>query len=940
MKSRGSLSILHLSDIHFGMDDPNGEQGLISDAIVRAIEKVSTPIDVIVFTGDLAQAGRATELQQGQEWLERVAQSAKSQCIIVPGNHDLNRNHAKKPVLRAAMAGQEEYGSWSQEILKDHQHILPFLEWFSECKQESTTFLNNWKSNPLIDTIVFKNDSINCRFICINTAFLSCANDDEGNLCVDVRSLNHALKDSKPDNELTIVVGHHPLNWLTNWNKELIQTALERRNGPHAYLHGHLHSTDDQSRYTNEGNGIFTGAAGAAYPGSKYKKHFSLLHFNLEEKEVECETFVYQEKMGEWIKDNSLSNPVPCRLPSLPLVQSTKTTNEAIATEVLGTQFVSGAVSNPFHDYMANGMDAEDIHLLFVERRNSLQDLKTKHDSVVEGQRGTGKTMLLRYFSIEVQKSFTKSGNGADLINNLNSLEVPIGIYCCLTNAGLDRTDFQAIPDKNRARLLFSHLATLFLITKLLKSIADSLLDNASNNNILTTPIRTKICSTLKTSTTDDLSDSEFIEDVLNQINSQRDDTYEHLASCLPGGTPTAFNPRLSLTASLFDLLEHLKSKLKISQPFFLLIDDFDKLDSLQQSIFFSAAAARRHDVVCFKFGALSEGIKSKATIDGRRYSEGDDYDHIPLDWVDGGIDPDKNREYKESLEEITKRRLKRASWPDSITLNNLFENWGQGSKIYNDVRLKVKEDFSAAKKPTDPQAFASYWSKQGTAMYFRYLAKKKISHRYAGPATIIEVSSGIYRQFLEVCGRIVNAALARGWTPTEAKTIGMDTQNRCIREWSTGMFKNLESSGDATNLSSENTLITSDHLTNLANSLTLFFRWKLLSGSNDPEVIAISIKDEIVPGSFVKALLDVAVRETLLQRRATDYTNKSGDGKRLPTFQLNRRLTPHVGIGTKIQGRHELSSFALELAARDTKEFLRHMKADPSPDQTQLHLD
>lgn len=942
MSDRTGVKILHLSDIHFGINDPRGEQTLISDALLRAVQKNKSRIDLLVFTGDLANAGLASELQQGQEWLEQVALSVGAKCIIVPGNHDMNRTLADKKTLRAAKVGEEEYGTWQNEILKSHPHITPFLEWFHECRKENSTFINNWHTNPLIDSVVFSVESISCRVICVNTALLSCANDDEKNLCIDIRSLNHALTHADPTNELIIVVGHHPLSWLSPWNMNLARGVLGKKNGPHAYLHGHLHLTDDQSNFNHSGFGIFIGAAGAAYPGRDYAKHFSLLNFNLLTQSVECETFVFENAMGEWVKNNALSNEVPCRLPSLSQLAShfSKKTNEIEVIEEPTKQLAIEKIENPFHDYAANGMDPEDIHLLFVERRNSLQDLKTRHDSIVEGQRGTGKTMLLRYFSLEVQKSLIKSGEDVDLINNINAQKIPIGIYCCLTNAGLDRTDFQAVSDKNRARLIFSHIATLFVITMLLKSFSNAFLGNVGSEHFISSSVRKKICSTLKLSYSSEASDANFVEDLLIEINNQRDDAYEHLASCLPGGVPTLFNPRLNLTTSLFDLLDFIKNALKLTQPFFLLIDDFDKLDASQQSIFFSAAAARRHDVVCYKFGALSEGIKSKTTVDGRRYSEGDDYDHIPLDWVDGGIDPDKNKEYKESLEELTKRRLARAHWPDSITLNNLFENWQQGSKIYSEVRVKAKEDYIQSRRKTDPNAFSSYWNKQGTALYFRYLKNKKITHRYAGPATIVEVSSGIYRQFLEVAGRIINSALARGWSPMIAKTIGVETQNKCIREWSTGMFKNLESINAPANFHNDGIVITSDHLINLANSLTLFFRWKLHSSSNDPEVIAIAIKDEILPGSFAKALLDVAVRETLLQRRATDYTNKSGDGKRFPTFQLNRRLTPHVGIGTKIQGRHELDCSALELAAKDTNEFLRYMqKTDQSGSQAQLHF-
>jgi hypothetical protein len=69
-----------------------------------------------------------------------------------------------------------------------------------------------------------------------------------------------------------------------------------------------------------------------------------------------------------------------------------------------------------------------------------------------------------------------------------------------------------------------------------------------------------------------------------------------------------------------------------------------------------------------------------------------------------------------------------------------------------------------------------------------------------------------------------------------------------------------------------------------------------------------------------------MAVRESVLQRRSIDYTSKSGGGERLPTFMLNRRLVPQVGIGTKLQGRHEISKAMLGIAATDSNQFLKVM--------------
>lgn len=933
--SHGTVTILHLSDVHFGIRDDSGFQARNANAVVDAMKGWGETIDCIVFSGDLSQRGDFSELQQGQEWLTKLALLLDCRCIIVPGNHEIERIKSEKKILRAARGTEEDFGNWRQEIYQNHPQLKNFLDWHQLWRQDSDIPLANWSTNPAVTLVSEEFNSIPCNIVCINTALLSCDIDDTGALCVDIKALNGLLKDCRQDESLVIVVGHHPTSELASWNKDRIERVLGQGTGPHAYLHGHLHDLKAKTYLTSSGVNLFTSSAGAVFSSADYPKSFSILQFFVRESKIKTTVYALNEDSGSWIVDNAKSGETPARLPKLnpTTANNIKAPNEAAHKSELSI------VDNPFSDYSANGISADVIHLLFVERRNSLQNLKIKHDNIVEGQRGTGKTMLLRYFSAEVQNSLLSQRFPANnsIVEVFNDSRTSFGVYCLLNGGGLDRSDFQAIESDVRSKMIFLHLASLFLFSKLLLTLTALI---ASGRTISISPaLRSNICASLRSTNSEDESTVEaFLSDVNRSLKRLRDDAYEHLASSLPGGTSTAFNPWLSLSDSVIPFLSEFKTEMGLREPIFLLIDDFDRLTAAQQSAFFSAASARQRDVVCFKFGSMSEGIKTNTTSDGRRYSEGDDYDYVYLDWVDGGVNNDKQPQYKDALKEISRKRIDNANWPPTISLENLFDNWEAGDKIRTEVKAECLEEFRNLKGPTKNQTFESFWTKQGNSRYFKHLARKKIPHRYAGPSTIVEVSSGIYRQFLEVCGRIVNSAISQGWNPgiENNKTIGVQIQDRCIREWSSGMFKNLDSSGDLTNIGVPGTPVTSENLVNLANSLTQYFRWRLLSNSKDPEVIAISIRDMISPGSFAKILLDVAVRETLLQRRSVDYTNKSGDGRRLPTYQLNRRLVPHVGIGTKMQGRYEITCSQLELAAKNPERFLEAMrKGDGNPAQT-----
>ncbi|MDZ4819801.1 MAG: metallophosphoesterase [Planctomycetota bacterium] len=71
-------TIAHISDLHFGTDDPPVAEGLL-------VELATHPADLLVVSGDLTQRARRREFQAARQYLDRI----KSPRIVVPGNHDL-----------------------------------------------------------------------------------------------------------------------------------------------------------------------------------------------------------------------------------------------------------------------------------------------------------------------------------------------------------------------------------------------------------------------------------------------------------------------------------------------------------------------------------------------------------------------------------------------------------------------------------------------------------------------------------------------------------------------------------------------------------------------------------------------------------------------------------------------------------------------------------
>ena len=70
--------IIHLSDLHFGADEPAIAEGLLAD-----IERQQA--DLLVVSGDLTQRARASQFLAAKRFLRHI----RLPQIVVPGNHDI-----------------------------------------------------------------------------------------------------------------------------------------------------------------------------------------------------------------------------------------------------------------------------------------------------------------------------------------------------------------------------------------------------------------------------------------------------------------------------------------------------------------------------------------------------------------------------------------------------------------------------------------------------------------------------------------------------------------------------------------------------------------------------------------------------------------------------------------------------------------------------------
>jgi 3',5'-cyclic AMP phosphodiesterase CpdA len=73
--------IAHLSDLHFGSDDPE-----VAEALLAELDGRSLPVPTLVaISGDLTQRAREAQFRACRAWLDRLP----GPYLVVPGNHDV-----------------------------------------------------------------------------------------------------------------------------------------------------------------------------------------------------------------------------------------------------------------------------------------------------------------------------------------------------------------------------------------------------------------------------------------------------------------------------------------------------------------------------------------------------------------------------------------------------------------------------------------------------------------------------------------------------------------------------------------------------------------------------------------------------------------------------------------------------------------------------------
>lgn len=948
---------VHLSDLHIQEEDSFNRsvvlKALWDDLSKREkLDKCFGKIDAVFFTGDLAYHGQKNEYDLAEEEflnpMLKILEISGDKLFITPGNHDIDVKKVGQSAegLKNTLINQERVTKFledprDREIAKRKMddYIDFFERRFPDRKLDSLGWF--YTSEVMIQ-------GKRVVILGLNTAWL-CTGETSDEPLLGERQIVEALK-SAGEAQLTIALFHHPVGkWRDIDDTDLCESQLRDTCG--LWLHGHLHKPDVRTMIVPKGRFV-TLPAGAVFDKRKSPNSYSIGLIDLET--GKGAVFLRKFENTVWLPDlrssgEEAGGKVPIEVEGLGEGTAGRVKQGAsISCTPISASALPSSL-NPFTSVAAESMTAEDIRRLFVGRHTKLDIATKRFGTIIEGQRGTGKSMILRYLSFPVQiRDWLATGrNVQDYLDQRKFT----GVYCKLPQGVFDKKDLSVIPESNEREKIFEHMLTAYVSIAVFETMGEAIphLRVSDKNKERFTSRIERIFRIPE----EWLRTAKSLEAVLIACLDALRDEARNVNKFLRDPSNKSFNTYLTLTGTLYDLLRLFQECLEIrSTCFFLLIDDFDVLHDWQQQILFSVAAQRDFALVCFKFGIMSEGKKTGLSGPQRTFRPGDDYDPIELDWVEGGL---LHSDYPETINLIAAKRLKEARWdsllgknlPDipkngtgvqeviektETLMRELFPAWEFGGRLKEEVKQEMYQEWEKdRKKPTKKRS--DYFSKYGNARYFQTLARKRLNERFAGYSYIKTISSGIIRQYLEICSEILGLAYKRGWLIEYGTGVSPEVQDDAIRNYSEAFFRNLNKGAGAHSKQDLGGKVSSQAVSDLIEALSdLFYERLHWKGHGEPEILAFALKDH---DPYVEAILKVCVRESVLQKFS--YPPKTARGGRLQTYILNRRLVPRRSLSAlRMQGRIEVTSKDILFALRDSKSFVKEfMPKGFSPDQT-----
>jgi hypothetical protein len=583
---------------------------------------------------------------------------------------------------------------------------------------------------------------------------------------------------------------------------------------------------------------------------------------------------------------------------------------------------------NPFAVQTPEDISAQEAFDLFVDVFTDFFHVPNPGHTFINGPRGSGKSMMFRYMLPDCQELKWKAP----------VKEHPyFSIYIPIKKTTVNTVDLERLQ-KHANFLLNEHLLVCFIATKIFNTIATLVSDAEYENYDIGEESRmfyNNFIQKAKESgyrgTTPEIASNSSAYVIFNQIElickGLQNEVNKYVkVLAFSDSIPLYQGALCEYLDFLYPLLEELAtlSFMPVGKPLYLLIDDADNLSLTQTIILNTWVSQRTSAQVSLKISTQLD-YKTYRTASNVTIDSPHDYNEVNISTV---YTSQKNY-YRKRVQEIIERRLSSAGLP--ISVNNFFPVDEQQEKKIEAISQQILSG--------EIQTPSAYWEKDrvyryAVSEYMKQLSgpskstgkgssKSGMNFKYAGFRDMVDVSSGIVRNFLELAARMYSLEQAVAAAGEDVIAVTPSRQSKIIKDYSSEfLHADLEKLVETDKAVGGTTAI---KLQNLVHSLGGIFKATMFSNAAQRRVFSIALTN--VPDAEILEVLKLGVRYGYLQESTISYREGTGRTKR---YSLSRRLAPSFSLmATSFAGDQFITNADLRAAMQNHRAFVAKFRRD-----------
>ena len=511
---------------------------------------------------------------------------------------------------------------------------------------------------------------------------------------------------------------------------------------------------------------------------------------------------------------------------------------------------------NPFEFEAAIRFTPEEMVDYFIDDHNFARFVNSQRNVFLLGDRGTGKTMMLRYYSLPVQMCKHKR----EAMNQEPAEQLKlIGVYIPCRNTALAKPEPELL-EPHVGRLMGEH----FMVVAVVNALAEAL---ASVPNLVTNNEAALIRDEMQFVFQWEMLANVPVFEALKRAAMRESVAVQHaLNNRDPDSSYDNAVTFSSVVLPLIDLLTTNVTKLKNSH-FNFMFDDAEALSDLQNSTLNTWIASRNTAKISFKVATSLVDQKSLRTTAGGELLERHDFIRVNMEQDFQNTDA----AFYKLAKDIIERRLNKTQI--DIKAEDFFPINPQMADDLEKAEAKARNDAETRFPEGSPKQIRDFVYKYSRAYYFRLRSPRANRPPYSGFSLIVHVSTGVIRYLLEPCYEMYDAALSRLKDENEKpqqiepsiQTDRLEDLSKRRWDWIKECFNN--SVRDCKREDAK-------HLAQLLDNLAILLKHRLHHHSSEPRAITFSVAAENKLDKQKKAalfhLFEIARRAQILFKRTS----------------------------------------------------------------------